>query len=337
MKAIARFLVEKRFVFFTVSVILAVVFGVMTFSVNINSDQTKYLAQDSDMRKGLEIINSEFPAAELKDSFQIMFENLTESQKPIILQKLKTYDGVTSVDYEQDSSDYNTKTYTMYIVHTDYVLNANKVNAIINTIKDELGKQYTLHTYYSGGYMDVLDTLIPLAVSIMLVLLLIMCRAYIEPVLLLVSIGVAILINMGSNIIFESVADITFSIAAVLQLVLSIDYSIILLHRYQQEYELSQDKNKVEAMINAVVNAIGSIMSSSATTVVGLLVLLLMSFTIGTDIGLVLSKGVFLSFVCVFTVMPTMIIWCSDLLLKTDKTYLKQQKLAKQNGGESDV
>ena len=142
---------------------------------------------------------------------------------------------------------------------------------------------------------------------------------------------------MGSNIIFESVADITFSIAAVLQLVLSIDYSIILLHRYQQEYELSQDKNKVEAMINAVLNAIRSIMSSSATTVVGLLVLLLMSFTIGTDIGLVLSKGVFLSFICVFTVMPTMIIWCSDLLLKTDKTYLKQQRLALNDGGESNV
>lgn len=336
MKTIARFLVEKRLVFFIISIVCALVFALLIPSVNVNSDQTKYLANDSDMRKGLEIINSEFPVVELKDSFQIMFENLTDSQKPTILQKLKTYDGVTGVDYDENSSDYNTKTYTMYIVHTDYVLNANKVNAVINTIKDDLGDKYTLHTYYSGGYMDVLDTLIPLAVSIMLILLLIMCRAYIEPVLLLVSIGVAILINMGSNIIFESVADITFSIAAVLQLVLSIDYSIILLHRYQQEYELSENKNKVEAMINAVINAVRSIASSSATTVVGLLVLLLMSFTIGTDIGLVLSKGVFLSFICVFTVMPSMIIWCSDLLIKTDKTYLKKQRLAK-SGGESNV
>ncbi len=336
MKTIARFLVEKRLVFFIISIVCALVFALLIPSVNVNSDQTKYLANDSDMRKGLEIINSEFPVVELKDSFQIMFENLTDSQKPTILQKLKTYDGVTGVDYDENSSDYNTKTYTMYIVHTDYVLNANKVNAVINTIKDDLGDKYTLHTYYSGGYMDVLDTLIPLAVSIMLILLLIMCRAYIEPVLLLVSIGVAILINMGSNIIFESVADITFSIAAVLQLVLSIDYSIILLHRYQQEYELSENKNKVEAMINAVINAVRSIASSSATTVVGLLVLLLMSFTIGTDIGLVLSKGVFLSFVCVFTVMPSMIIWCSDLLIKTDKTYLKKQRLDK-SGGESNV
>lgn len=336
MKTIARFLVEKRLVFFIISIVCALVFALLIPSVNVNSDQTKYLDNDSDMRKGLEIINSEFPVVELKDSFQIMFENLTDSQKPTILQKLKTYDGVTGVDYDENSSDYNTKTYTMYIVHTDYVLNANKVNAVINTIKDDLGDKYTLHTYYSGGYMDVLDTLIPLAVSIMLILLLIMCRAYIEPVLLLVSIGVAILINMGSNIIFESVADITFSIAAVLQLVLSIDYSIILLHRYQQEYELSENKNKVEAMINAVINAVRSIASSSATTVVGLLVLLLMSFTIGTDIGLVLSKGVFLSFVCVFTVMPSMIIWCSDLLIKTDKTYLKKQRLDK-SGGESNV
>ncbi len=336
MKSIAYFLVKNRRVFFIISIILAIVCACLVGFVNVNSDQTKYLANDSDMRKGLEIINSEFPAVELKDNFQIMFEHLTESEKMDIFNKLKTYDGVTSVDYEIDSAEYNTKTYTMYIVHTEYVLNANKVQEIIKNITNDLSNQYTIHTYFSGGYMAVIDKLLPMAVGIMIVLLLIMCKSYFEPILLLVSVGIAILINMGTNIVFESVSDITFSIAAVLQLVLSIDYSIILLHRFQQEYELLGNKNKEKAMMNAIVNSIGSIMSSSATTVVGLLVLLLMSFTIGADIGLVLSKGVFLSFICVFTVMPFMIIRFADLLHKTDKTYLKQRKLAK-NGGEQNV
>ena len=87
--------------------------------------------------------------------------------------------------------------------------------------------------------------------------------------------------------------------------------------------------NKKKAMRNAIVNAFGSISSSSFTTIVGLLVLLLMSFTIGADIGLVISKGVFLSLVCVFTVMPSLILWFDELVFKLDKKNLKMRKLEK--------
>ena len=336
MKTVAKILVEKRLMFFILSVVIALVFACLIPSVNVNKDQTKYLANDSDMRKGLEIVNNEFPTAVLYDTVQIMFENLTTSEKSLIFEKLKTYTGVRDVTYDINSSEYNTKSYTMYMVTTDYVMDSAKVNSVIDSIKSDIGDEYTIHTYYSNGYMDVLDLLIPLAVTIMLILLLMMCRAYFEPVLLLVSIGVAILINMGSNIMFESVSDITFAIAAVFQLVLSIDYSIILMHRYLQEYDLLEVKDQKTAMINAISNAVSSIMSSSATTIVGLLVLLLMSFTIGRDVGLVLAKGVFLSFICVFTVMPSMILWFDDLLRKTNKDYLKNKKLAK-NGGAIDA
>jgi predicted RND superfamily exporter protein len=88
-------------------------------------------------------------------------------------------------------------------------------------------------------------------------------------------------------------------------------------------------------MKNAIVNAFSSIVSSSITTIVGLLVLLLMSFTIGKDIGLVLSKGVFLSLICVFTVMPTIIIWGHKLLFTTNKQYLYQKRI--NNGGMQNV
>lgn len=336
MKRLAYVLVKYRLIFFIVSVIAALVCALLIPKVTINKDMSKYLAKDSNMNQGLEIINKEFPAVELKDSFQIMFEGLTPTEKEKIHSELAGFDGVASVDYDLNSVEHNSKTYSMYIVHTDYAGDNDKVSAIINEMKEKYEGTYDVYSYYSGGYLDVLDRLIPMAVTIGVIILLLMCHSFFEPVLLLVSIGVAILINMGSNVIFESVSDMTFSIAAVFQLVLSIDYSIMLLHRYEQEFELLGRTNKEMAMKNAILNAFGSVTSSSVTTIVGLLVLLMMSFTIGKDIGLVISKGVFFSLVCVFTVMPSLILWFDGLVYRLDKKNLKS-RVAKARGGDGDV
>lgn len=329
MKKVANVLVKYRMIFFAISVIIAIACAFLIPEVTINKDQSKYLAEDSKMSQGLQIILKEFPPVELKDSFQIMFEGLTLSEKAKIYEELQEFAGVSAVAYEMESTDYNSKTYTMYVISTDYVSDNEKVGALMDTMVEAYSESYGVYTYYAGGYLNVLDKLIPMAVSIGIVMLLLLCKSYFEPVLLLASIGVAILINMGSNVIFESVSDMTFSIAAVFQMVLSIDYSIMLLHRYQEEYELQNRTNKKKAMRNAIVNAFGSISSSSFTTIVGLLVLLLMSFTIGTDIGLVISKGVFLSLVCVFTVMPSLILWFDELIFKLDKEKLKKRMLSK--------
>ena len=331
MKKIAKVLVKYRLYFFAVSVALAVACAFLIPQVTINSDQTKYLAKDSAMNKGLEIVQKEFPAIKLSDSFQIMFEGLTPSERTEILEELKEFEGVSSVTYEADSPEHNTKTFTMYIVQA----NGENVDALIASMKETYEKDYTVYTYYAGGYLDVLDRLIPMAVTIGVIVLLLLCKSYFEPVLLLASIGVAILINMGSNVIFESVSDMTFAIAAVFQLVLSVDYSIMLMHRYEQEYDLLGRTNKKKAMRNAIVNAFGSIASSSLTTIVGLLVLLFMSFTIGADIGLVISKGVLFSLVCVFTVMPTLILWFDELVFKFNKDNLKKRKLEAKEGAEN--
>ena len=336
MKKFANILVKYRLVFFIVSVVLALFCALLIPKVTINKDQSKYLAKDSNMSQGLEIINKEFPSVELKESFQIMFEGLTPTQKEAIHKELAEFEGVASVDFDLNSVEHNSKTYSMYIVNTDYVGDNDKVSAVIKEMKNHYSDTYNVYTYYAGGYLDVLDKLIPMATIIGIAILLLMCKSFFEPVLLLVSIGVAILINMGSNVIFESVSDMTFSIAAVFQLVLSIDYSIMLLHRYQQEYELLGKQNKPQAMKNAIVNAFGSVSSSSITTIVGLLVLLLMSFTIGKDIGLVISKGVFLSLVCVFTVMPSLILWFDELIYKLDKENLKK-RFAHTGGGDENV
>ena len=332
MKKLANLLVQHRLIFFVVSVVVALVCATLIPKVTINKDQSKYLAKDSAMSKGLEIINSEFPLVESKDSFQIMFENLTPSEKLTIYEALKLFDGVTSVSYDPDSVNYNTKGYTMYIVNTDYSYDNEKVSTLMTRIVDTY-PEYTVHYYYSGAILDVLDRLIPMAVSIMLIFLLLISKSLLEPFLLIVSIGIAVLINMGTNVIFESVSDMTFAIAAVFQLVLSIDYSIMLLHRYEYEYNQLGRINKEKAMRDALLNSFGSVCSSSLTTIVGLLVLLLMSFTIGKDIGLVISKGVFFSLICVFTVMPSLIIWSSDLVYKLDKKNLKNLLKSKKQEG----
>jgi predicted RND superfamily exporter protein len=333
MKILAKFLVEKRLILFTISIALAILFSFFIGSVNINKDDTKYLAADSNMAQGLKIMGKEFPTIELKDSFQIMFEGLTTTEKLEIEKELKEFYGVESITYDPESSEHNSKTYTMYIVQTKFVKDTDKVAAVMNEMTNAYKDQYYVETYFAGGQMMVLDVLIPLAVVLGLIVLFIMCRAYVEPFLIIISMGIAILINMGSNIIFESVSEMTFSIAAVFQLVLSIDYSIMLIHRYKQEYDKLEIKNSSIAMQNAIAGSFRSIISSSMTTVVGLLVLLLMSFTIGADIGLVLSKGVLMSVICVFTVMPTLIVRFHDLLYKTDKEYLK----AKRQGGTINV
>ena len=336
MKKFAGILVKYRLVFFIASVVLALFCALLIPKVTINKDQSKYLAKDSNMSQGLEIINNEFPAVELKESFQIMFEGLTPTEKEAIHKELAEFYGVASVDFDLNSVEHNSKTYSMYIVNTDYVGDNDKVSAVIKEMKNHYSGTYNVYTYYAGGYLDVLDKLIPMATIIGIAILLLMCKSFFEPLLLLVSIGVAILINMGSNVIFESVSDMTFSIAAVFQLVLSIDYSIMLLHRYQQEYELLGKQNKPQAMKNAIVNAFGSVSRSSITTIVGLLVLLLMSFTIGKDIGLVISKGVFLSLVCVFTIMPSLILWFDELVYKLDKENLKK-RFKHARGGDENV
>lgn len=335
MKKVANVLVQYRLIFFIVSVALAVGCAFLVPQVTINKDQSKYLAEDSAMNKGLEIMQKEFPAIEMKDSFQIMFEGLTPSEKTKIYEELQEFEGVSAVTYEEGSTAHNSKTFTMYIVQTNTVSDNDKVGEIMDTMMDAYKGTYPVYTYYAGGYLNVLDRLIPMAVTLGIIVLLVMCKSYFEPVLLLTSIGVAVLINMGSNVIFESVSDMTFAIAAVFQMVLSIDYSIMLMHRYEEEYNLQGRTNKKKAMRNAIVNSFGSIASSSITTIVGLLVLLLMSFTIGADIGLVISKGVFLSLVCVFTVMPSLILWFDNLVFKLKKENFKMRKVKTEGGAEN--
>lgn len=342
MKKIVSFLVEKRYFIISFMMILSIASVFMMQHVNINSDMSKYLPDNSLMKKGLNIMNKEFPNIG-GPSYEIMFENLSTDEKQLIYEELNSTKGVASVLYEINSESYNKDNYTLYIINTDFDEN-NESNPVLSTVKDMYEDKYTIHTAVFANSdpvssnQNTLDYMIPIAGVILIIILLIMCASWFEPVLFLFTIAIAVLINMGTNILLPDISNMTFSITAVIQLVLSIDYSIILMNRYRQEKRKLPDGDKITAMKNAILKSFKSIISSSGTTIVGLLALIFMSFKIGQDMGIVFAKGVFISLISIFTILPSLILMSDKIITKTLKKPFHLKKITtKGEGGVNNV
>ncbi len=320
MKKIADFIVEKRKIVLIIMLALTVVcVGLMT-RVEINEDMTKYLADESSMKIGMDIMSEEFPAMEQPSVIRVMFTDLADDEKSQVFETLQKFDHVTSVSYDPESSGYNKDNHTLYILNIDCAYGGEEEASIETSLEENFVDYDVVWRNDDTSLPDLPLWIALVAVAMLIVILLIMCGSWIEPLLFLSAIGIAVAINMGTNIVLGSISSITFSISAILQLVLSMDYSIILINRYRQEK--AQASNPVEAMKSALVNAFSSIASSSMTTVVGLLALLFMSFKIGFDLGIVLAKGVALSMICILTVMPGIILMFDKLIEKTAKKEL---------------
>ena len=319
-RKLSDFIVNKRIAILVVMLILAAVCIVSSRFVVINEDMTKYLPDDSNMKAGLDIMDEAFPETETSNTIRVMFDGLTAVQKSQILNELGSITYVDSVDYDADSSDYNRDDHTLYVLNMscDYGSEEEK------SIEAELGSRFSDYTMTwkddDDGFPPIPVMLLVTALAILLTVLFFMCGSWIEPFLFLAVIGVAVVINGGTNLILDNVASITNSISAILQLVLSMDYSIILMNRYRQEKAFEPDS--MQAMRKALASSFSSIASSALTTVTGLLMLLFMSFKIGTNLGIVLAKGVFISMVCVLTMLPGIILACDGLIQKTAKKSL---------------
>ncbi len=316
MKKLSEFLVEKRLIILIIMLVLALVSAFFIFSTRINYDLREYLPEDSAMKTGLEIMDSEFDDPETS-SIRLMVKGLDQSEKEIVLDSLEGIDIAIEILHD-DTRTYNAGEYTLYVINVPDDAHSELAKSVLEEVKVIM----ELHDAYYGGDIpeatsNFLLTVIIWGFSLLLVLLVLFSRSWFEPVIFIINIGVAVLINYGTNMMFPSVSEITFTIAAVLQLVLSIDYSIMLSERYRQEKNAGSDN--VTAMKNAIFKGISSISASSLTTVLGLTCLIFMSFTIGIDLGLVLAKGIFLSYVSAFTIMPALVIMFDKLIEKTRK------------------
>ena len=317
MKQLTNFIVRKRIYILVVMLILTAVCSFLIPKVSVNSDMSKYLPDDSSMRQGLSLMEKEFPAEEDSYTIRVMFKGLGSEKKAEVKDALAAIENVDSVSYDRDSSDYNSGEYTLYILNTKYGYDTEEETVIEKQVTEKFsGYEVTVKNDDTSA-PDIPLSVYLAAFGIILVVLLISCGSYFEPILFLLTIGIAVVLNLGTNFFLGEISDVSFGIAAVLQLALSMDYSIILMNRYRQELNKVDDRK--EAMANALRAASGSITGSAVTTIVGLLVLIFISFKIGADIGIVLAKGVAFSMLCVFTVLPALILLSHKLIEKTEK------------------
>ncbi len=320
MRKITDFIINKRHLILILFIIFAIISAILSNKVVINYDMAKYLPDTSETRIGMNIMEDKFSKTKTS-SFNLMFKGLATDQKTEIYNYLSEVNGVDSIEYDE-TENYNKDDYTLYVI----TVKGDADSEIASQIYNDVTTKYEGYEIYTSGDIantnkPVLETwIIALAIGSATIILLIMCDSFVEVFLFLGTVLVAVVLNKGTNIIFPSVSNITESITTVLQLALSMDYSIMLMNRYNQEKEQEQDK--VKAMKNALYHAFQSISSSSLTTIVGLLVLVFMSFKIGRDLGLVLAKGVVFSLISTFFVLPGLILMFDKWIVKTKKKNL---------------
>ena len=315
MKKVTDFIVKFRYIFLITFVVLAGIGIYLNTKVNINEDIMKYLPESSETKIGKDLMDEEFAKQDTSE-LNVMFKGLSKEDKNNTLDSLKNVSGVASVDYD-DTEKYNKDEYTLYVLHVDDYSDSDKAKEVYDYVNDN----YKVKAM-SGSIADANKPLLHLwvvfvAIACAMVILIILSESWFEPFLYLISIGIAVFINKGTNIMFDSVSNITNSIVAILQLALSMDYSIMLSNRYKQEKETH--KNNIDAMKEALYQSFLSISSSSITTIVGLLALVFMSFTIGKDLGFVLAKGVLLSLVSIFFCLPALLLIFDNVIAKTKK------------------
>lgn len=324
MKKVSDFLVNRCYLIFCIILVVTVICGILSTQVKINKDIYSYMPSDSETSLGLEIMNEEFDYNGTS-SYEMMLVDVPEDQKMEIKKNIESISGVDSVDYDE-SENYNKDNYTRYRINVRGAADSELANKTYHEIHDKYSNEYEIteagQIYNYNGDVLKLHVLLT-AVGCAMIILLIMSKSWIEPWLFLFSILLAVIMNKGTNIIFPNVSHITEAISAILQMALSMDYAIMLSTRYRQEKAKPDRPDKKTAMCRAMRYSFEAISSSSVTTVVGLIMLVFMSFTIGRDMGLVLSKGVVLSLVSIFTSLPALLLLFDGVIEKTEKKTLK--------------
>ena len=231
MKKITNLIVNGRYVFLTLFIIVACFSLYLSTKVNINEDIMKYLPETSETKIGKDIMDKEF-AKQDSSILNVMFKGLSENEKDDTLKKLENVEGVSSVKYENNDK-YNKDDYSLFILNVDDYADSKTSTNVYNYIKDNFNTAGMSGTIYDENKPLLQLWVVILAILCAMVILTILSDSYVEPWLYLISIGIAVFINKGTNIMFDSVSSITNSIVAILQLALSMDYSIMLSNRYK--------------------------------------------------------------------------------------------------------
>ena len=313
---LARFIVDKRKAFYLVF-IAAVLFSAASISkVQVNNDITSYLPPETETRRGLTIMEEEFITL---GSANVMVSNVSYDTARELADQLAAVPGVSQVAFDDTQAHYKDSAALFTLSFDGEETDPATVAAMEQVLQVLDGYDVYPSTQIgrdeSASLQKEMTVILAIAAAVIVVVLLFTSKSYMEvPVYLIVFVAAAVL-NMGTNFIFGTISFITKSIAVVLQLALAIDYAIIFCHRYMEERDNGLDPR--EADIAALSKAIVEISSSSLTTISGLVALMLMQLRIGFDMGIVLSKGILCSMLCVFLLMPGLLMMFSGAIDRT--------------------
>ena len=320
---------NKNVKYFVVAAFLiaAIVSVLMIGKVKINYNISEYLNEETETKIALGIIEEEFG---LSGDAQVMIENVDVAEALKIKEIISGVDGVVAVSFDESSTDFYKNNNALFTVLLDGDEYSESARGAVAAIEDMLDDTYGERLHMGGtvaekiALRNAIQTEIALILAISLclvaVLMLITAKSWLEPIVILLAAGVAVLLNMGTNIFFGQISYITNAVAAILQLALSMDYSIMLLHGYR---EMKKDNDDIHVAMNkAIKNVVRPVSASALTTIAGLLALLFMSFRIGFDIGIVLMKSIVCSAFTALTLLPAFLLIFDKLLAKTEKREL---------------
>ena len=315
MEKIASFIVDRRNLFFLIY-IFAILFSIFSIGwVQVENDITTYLPDDTETRQGLTVMNDNFVTY---GSARVMVSNVSYEKAMSLKEQLEDIDGVTSIDFDNSKDSFNNGS-ALFSVTFDGEVDDEISKSAMNEIKEEL-KDYDYYVDSEVGVDTSADlanemvVIVIVAAIIIVIVLTLTSRSYAEVPVLIMTFGVAAILNMGTNFLCGKISFISNSVTVVLQLALAIDYAIILCHRFSDEHETLPAR---EACVIALSKAIPEISSSSLTTISGLAALGFMHFGIGLDLAIVLIKAIFCSLLSVFTLMPGLLMLFSKLIDKT--------------------
>ena len=325
-----RHIVNHQKLIIGIFLILFAVCAVCKQFVAVNYDMNDYLPRSSASTVALDRMEEEYEGG--IPNARVMVQDVSVPQALEYKEKLLSVDGVTDVTWLDDVASVTVPLETLEqdTVESYYkdgnalfsvTIDENKRMDVVNDIREIIGDSNAMTgsavttAVATTSTVSEITTIAVIAVAFVLLVLILTTTSFAEPFLVLAGLGIAIVINAGSNLMFGEISFVTNAAGNILQLAVSLDYSVFLLHRFAECRQTTPDPK--EAMVEALTRSTTSILSSGLTTVIGFLALCLMQFQIGPDLGLALAKGIALSLITVFTFMPALILRTYKLIDKT--------------------
>lgn len=332
MNKVSKAIAQSRMLILVIAFLLLIPSVLGYLKTDVNYDILGYLPDELDTRIAQSILKDDFDCGSLG---MLIVENMENKDVSKLKEEVKKVEGVNDVIWIDDAIDlsvpkeilpedirdiFYSENSTLMIIKFAGTDASTETEKALSDVRKIAEKQAFL-SGVAGVIKDTKDLAnketpiyVLIAVILSIIILSITMESYVIPIVFLSSIGIAIIYNMGSNVIFENISYVTKALSAVLQLGVTMDYSIFLLHRYDEERESRE--NKVEAMANAIEATIESVVGSALTTVAGFLALCVMDLALGKDIGLVMAKGVVIGVVCTITILPALVLTFDKVIHK---------------------